>query len=158
MLPVRRPDLTPDHLTGGRVHVVESQLPAVNVHTTYNCHRTSSSSATNCRTHTDASELRRSPTSTSCQEGPHRPASANLRTATGSDACHLWALPEALLPKPTDTVWVRAVDADGRLVHDLQTGTPGFSMVMGVREHAGTVWMGSLQSTTIASITLRSAD
>jgi sugar lactone lactonase YvrE len=66
----------------------------------------------------------------------------------------VWALPEALLPKPADTVWVQAVDVGGRLVHDLQTRTPGFSMVTGVREHAGTVWMGSLQSTAIATFTL----
>jgi hypothetical protein len=55
----------------------------------------------------------------------------------------LWALPEALLPKPADTVWVQAVDERGRLVHDLQTTTPGFSMVTGVREHAVAVWLGS---------------
>jgi sugar lactone lactonase YvrE len=66
----------------------------------------------------------------------------------------LWALPEALLPKPADTVWVQAVDERGRLVHDLQTTTPGFSMVTGVREHAGAVWLGSLQSAAIATFTM----
>jgi sugar lactone lactonase YvrE len=68
----------------------------------------------------------------------------------------LWALPEALLPKPADTVWVQAVDRDGRLVHDLQTSTPGFSMVTGVREHAGTVWLGSLHATAVATFTVPS--
>jgi hypothetical protein len=64
----------------------------------------------------------------------------------------LWALPEALLPKPADTVWVQAVDERGELVHDLQTTTPGFSMVTGVREHEGAVWLGSLHSTAIAKV------
>jgi len=68
----------------------------------------------------------------------------------------LWALPDALLPKPANTIWVQAVDNDGRLVHDLQTSTPGFSMVTGVREHEGTVWLGSLQSTAVAQFTVPS--
>jgi sugar lactone lactonase YvrE len=66
----------------------------------------------------------------------------------------LWALPEALLPKPADTVWVQAVDVSGRTVHDLQTAMPGFSMVTGVREQSGTVWLGSLHSAAIARFTL----
>jgi hypothetical protein len=66
----------------------------------------------------------------------------------------LWALPEALLPKPADTVWVQAVDVTGRTVHDLQTATPGFSMVTGVREQSGTVWLGSLHSAAVARFTL----
>jgi sugar lactone lactonase YvrE len=69
----------------------------------------------------------------------------------------LWALPEALLPKPADTVWVQAIDERGRLVHDLQTTTPGFSMVTGVREHAGAVWLGSLQSTVVATFAVPSS-
>jgi len=66
----------------------------------------------------------------------------------------LWALPDALRPKPADTVWVQAVDERGRVVHDLQTTTPGFTMVTGVREHAGVVWLGSLHSTAIATFAL----
>jgi sugar lactone lactonase YvrE len=66
----------------------------------------------------------------------------------------LWALPDALLPKPANTVWVQAVDEHGELVHDLQTTTPGFSMVTGVREHAGAVWLGSLHATAIATFAL----
>lgn len=63
----------------------------------------------------------------------------------------LWALPDALLPQPANTVWVQAVDGEGSLVHDLQTTTRGFSMVTGVREQAGTVWLGSLHATSIAT-------
>ena len=69
----------------------------------------------------------------------------------------LWAMPDALLPKPADTVWVQAVDNSGNVVHDLQTVTPGFSMVTGVREQAGTVWLGSLHSTAIAQFTVPEA-
>jgi sugar lactone lactonase YvrE len=69
----------------------------------------------------------------------------------------LWALPDALLPQPADTVWVQAVDGQGRLVHDLQTTTPGFSMVTGVRERAGTIWLGSLHATAIATFALAPA-
>jgi sugar lactone lactonase YvrE len=69
----------------------------------------------------------------------------------------LWTLPDALLPKPADTVWVQAVDGDGQVVHDLQTRTPGFSMVTGVREHAGRVWLGSLQTSAIATFAVPSS-
>lgn len=63
----------------------------------------------------------------------------------------LWRLPDALLPRPANTAWVQAVDGDGRLIHDLQTTTPGFAMVTGVREHNGRVWLGSLQTSAVAS-------
>jgi sugar lactone lactonase YvrE len=66
----------------------------------------------------------------------------------------LWALPDALLPKPANTAWVQAVDDTGTLVHDLQTSTRGFSMVTGVREHEGTVWLGSIQSGAVATFTV----
>jgi sugar lactone lactonase YvrE len=70
----------------------------------------------------------------------------------------LWALPDALLPKPANTVWVQAVNDRGQLVHDLQTTTPGFSMVTGVRENAGVVWLGSLQSNAIATFAVPSRE
>jgi sugar lactone lactonase YvrE len=66
----------------------------------------------------------------------------------------LWSLPDALLPQPANTVWVQAVDAGGRIVHDLQTSTPGFSMVTGVREHDGVVWLGSLHAGAVATFTV----
>ena len=63
-------------------------------------------------------------------------------------------IPEALQPKPKDTIRVQAYADDGRLVHDLDlerpsTG-PGFHMVTGVREHHGKVWMGSLHEPSVA--------
>lgn len=70
----------------------------------------------------------------------------------------VWALPEGLQPSPTPTVWVYAVDRDGRLVHDLQGDGGSFATVTGVREHDGTVHLGSLQSTAVASFRLPDPD
>lgn len=67
-------------------------------------------------------------------------------------------VPEALQPKPQQLAWVQAYDASGALVHDLRVDTkgqrPGFHMVTGVREHAGRVWMGSLEESAIAFLDL----
>jgi sugar lactone lactonase YvrE len=63
----------------------------------------------------------------------------------------VWALPDAVQPKPADTAWVQAFSFDGTLVHDFQRRIDGFSMVTGVREHEGTVWMGNLHSRAIAA-------
>ncbi len=68
-----------------------------------------------------------------------RPAAA---PAADSPRKVVWALPERLRPKDTPTVWVQAYDAAGVLVHDLQTTHPRLRMVSGVRESAGTVWLG----------------
>lgn len=66
-----------------------------------------------------------------------------------------WAMPEMLQPKAKKTVWVQAYDADGRLVHDLQTTHPRFWMTTGVREIDGVVWLGSLAAPAVARIDLR---
>jgi len=68
----------------------------------------------------------------------------------------VWALPDILQPKPVDTAWVQAIDTDGQVVHDLQATVPGFSMVTGVREHGGTVWMSSLRGGAVAAFDLAS--
>ncbi len=65
-----------------------------------------------------------------------------------------WAMPESLQPRERATVWVQAYDAEGRLVHDLQTSHDTFHMVTGVRERDGVVWVGSLVSPAIARIEL----
>jgi hypothetical protein len=49
---------------------------------------------------------------------------------------------------------VQAYDLTGRLVHDLQTTHPELRMVSGVRESAGTVWLGSLESSGVGFFTL----
>ncbi|HWM06698.1 MAG TPA: SMP-30/gluconolactonase/LRE family protein [Actinophytocola sp.] len=63
----------------------------------------------------------------------------------------VWALPEPLQVKEKRVVWVRALDgATGRTVHDFHGTSPEFHMVTGVREAAGTVYLGSLNERSIA--------
>jgi len=63
-------------------------------------------------------------------------------------------VPEALQPKPKQTVRVQAYDDRGTLVHDVDAKAShpdaGYHMVTGVREHDGRVWMGSLHEPAIA--------
>jgi len=66
----------------------------------------------------------------------------------------VWSLPEVLRAREKKTVWVQAYDADGTLVHDLQTTHPRLHMVTGVRELDGVVWLGSLTASAIGRIEL----
>lgn len=61
-------------------------------------------------------------------------------------------VPEALQPKPQQTVRVQAYDDSGTLVHDLDLDASDYHMVTGVREHEGTVWMGSLHEAAVAMV------
>ena len=67
-------------------------------------------------------------------------------------------IPEALQPKPKQSIRVQAYDDTGRLVHDLDlqppASGPGYHMVTGVREHEGRVWMGSLHEPAVAVLDL----
>lgn len=63
----------------------------------------------------------------------------------------LWRLPERLQPRVKRTARVQAYDGEGRLVADHDLDATGFHMVTGVREHDGTVWLGSLVEPRIAS-------
>ena len=65
----------------------------------------------------------------------------------------IWGLPQGLQPPPEHTTWVMAVDSDGRVVRDLQ-GRHGYNMVTGVREHGGTLYLGSLVDTSVAAVPL----
>jgi sugar lactone lactonase YvrE len=67
----------------------------------------------------------------------------------------LWALPDALLRIDRRTVWVIALDANGRVVHDLQNSASNYHMVTGVREHHGLIYLGSLEERAIAVIDTR---
>lgn len=60
-------------------------------------------------------------------------------------------VPEVLQPRPKRTVRVQAYDEAGRLVHDLDLPARDYAMVTGVREHEGTVWLGSLEQPAVAS-------
>ncbi len=63
-------------------------------------------------------------------------------------------LPDALQPKPKETVRAVALDDTGRLVHDVDIRPrehgASYHMVTGVREHDGRLWMGSLHEPAIA--------
>ncbi|WP_433580598.1 SMP-30/gluconolactonase/LRE family protein [Nocardia brasiliensis] len=61
----------------------------------------------------------------------------------------VWTLPDWVQPKPVKTIWVMAVDFDGNVVHDLQTEGTNFSMVTGVVEHEGTLYLGSLTESAV---------
>lgn len=62
-----------------------------------------------------------------------------------------WRLPESVQPKPTREFAVHAYDSDGRLVHAYEGRHPAFHMTTGVREHDGTVWLGSLEDSAVAA-------
>ncbi|HEY0450889.1 SMP-30/gluconolactonase/LRE family protein [Actinophytocola sp.] len=67
----------------------------------------------------------------------------------------VWALPDALQPREKRVVWARAVDfATGATVHDFHGTSPDFHMVTGVREDAGTVYLGSLDERAVAHFAL----
>ncbi|GAA3548947.1 SMP-30/gluconolactonase/LRE family protein [Amycolatopsis ultiminotia] len=60
------------------------------------------------------------------------------------------ALPTALQPAPKREVGVLGVAADGRVEHELRGEIPGFHLLVGVREHGGRLWFGSLEEHAIA--------
>lgn len=67
----------------------------------------------------------------------------------------VWALPEPLQVKEKRVVWARAIDgATGATVHDFFGTSPEFHLVTGVREAAGTVYLGSLNERAIAHFTI----
>ncbi len=65
-----------------------------------------------------------------------------------------WRLPGPLQPKPKRTARVMAVDDQGGVVHDCTLEASQFHMVTGVREHHGTVWLGSLVEPAVARFEL----
>lgn len=53
-------------------------------------------------------------------------------------------LPEALQPAPEKIAWVMALDAGGNIVHDCHWKEAGYSMVTGVCQHHGSLYLGSM--------------
>jgi len=49
---------------------------------------------------------------------------------------------------------VMAMTFGGELAHDVQARVPGFFMVTGVREHHGTVYLGSLHGRGVGRVEL----
>lgn len=64
------------------------------------------------------------------------------------------SVPERMQPQPKPGVHVQAFADDGSLVHDLHLPEADFTMVTGVREHDGVVWLGSLHEAAVATIRL----
>lgn len=76
----------------------------------------------------------------------HRSPSWVRRAAT--------SVPERLQPQPQPGVHVQAFADNGSLVHDLRLPHVDFTMVTGVREHDGVVWLGSLHEAAVATTRL----
>ncbi len=67
----------------------------------------------------------------------------------------VWALPERVQPKPAFEVGLVALDpVTGSVVHNVAGHNPEFGVSTGVRDHNGTLWLGSLYATSIASFEL----
>jgi sugar lactone lactonase YvrE len=63
-------------------------------------------------------------------------------------------IPERMQPRPQRTVSVVALDDDGRVVRELRGEIDGFTVLTGVREFRGTLWMGSLTGGSVATLRL----
>jgi sugar lactone lactonase YvrE len=85
---------------------------------------------------------------------PADPVVERLQKAPGWLQRTVTKVPDAVQPKPRRTVRVQAYDDHGTLVHDVDIDTPRYHMVTGVREHEGTVWLGSLHEPAVASFRL----
>ncbi len=69
----------------------------------------------------------------------------------------VWALPDALQPKPVNYTGAIAFDpVTDTVVAAYATEVPAFGVSTGVRELDGTVWLGSLSASSIASFAIRS--
>jgi sugar lactone lactonase YvrE len=85
---------------------------------------------------------------------PTDPVLERLMTGPRALRRAAWRLPEKVRPKPGRTVRVMAFTDAGELRHDLSLDATGFHMATGVREHHGTVWLGSLKEAAVACFTL----
>ncbi|GAA4452233.1 SMP-30/gluconolactonase/LRE family protein [Phytohabitans houttuyneae] len=63
-------------------------------------------------------------------------------------------LPTRLQPQPHRYSIVAKVDADGRVLRTIHGPAGRYVMVTGVREHAGSLWLGSLTESAIARLSL----
>lgn len=81
---------------------------------------------------------------------PRDPVLERLMTGPRPVRRVAWRLPARVQPQPKRTVRVMAFADDGTVVHDLSGDASGYHLVTGVREHAGRVWLGSLEEPAIA--------
>lgn len=67
----------------------------------------------------------------------------------------LWRLPDRMQPKPESVVWAVAFDPDsGEAVAGLRTTHPSFSLVTGMVEADGLLWMASIGGPAVAHVDL----
>ncbi|MFF0149518.1 sugar lactone lactonase YvrE [Amycolatopsis sulphurea] len=85
---------------------------------------------------------------------PMVPALAVARRLPSPLRAAIRALPTALQPNPHPRAGTMALTADGQVVHHFDGEIPGFRVLVGVREHHGRVWFGSLESRAIAYLDL----
>ena len=89
---------------------------------------------------------------------PTDPLVERLRTSPLLVRRLVTKIPEALQPKPRQTVRALAYDDHGRLVHDVDVRPAehgaSYHMVTGVREHEGSLWLGSLHEPAVARVDL----
>ncbi len=80
-----------------------------------------------------------------------RPRSSGCRLRSVGRSARI---PERMQPRPQRTVSVVALDDDGRVVRELRGEIDGFTVLTGVREFRGTLWMGSLTGGSVATLRL----
>lgn len=68
----------------------------------------------------------------------------------------VWALPDALKPGPEEVAIVFGYDVDGNVTHNLQSQGGEFHVATGVREHDGSLYLGSLRGDRILKYDLTS--
>ncbi|WP_422749820.1 SMP-30/gluconolactonase/LRE family protein [Mycobacterium sp. WMMD1722] len=67
----------------------------------------------------------------------------------------VWRLPDRLAPQITPEVWAVAFDpVSGAVIGGLRTRHPEFSMVTGLVESDGRLWMGCIGASALASVSL----
>ena len=64
----------------------------------------------------------------------------------------IWALPDAVQPEATRCTFVLGITGDGQVRHNLQADGRRYHYVTGVREAAGSLWLGSLVEDAIARV------
>jgi sugar lactone lactonase YvrE len=83
---------------------------------------------------------------------PRRPIVRRIQQAPPAVRGLVRRIPERLQPRPGRTVGVIAVDGSGRIVDERWGEIEGMSMLTGVREVDGTLWLGSLHGDAVAVV------
>lgn len=84
------------------------------------------------------------------QASPKVPALDLVRRLPASLRAGIRALPDALQPSPGREVGVLGLATDGTVERELRGEIDGFHLLVGVREHDGRLYFGSLEESAIA--------